>query len=236
MPDLHEKVSLPNGPVSLEASVHWRRSARARRVSLRIDAASGAVIVTLPPRTAQSAGRALLLNHAGWILDRLSRLPPPVLLADGGAIPLHGTPHRIRHRPGARGTAWIEQGELHVAGDPAFLPRRVTDFLRLEARRTLGAQAAKIAIEAGLVPRRIVVKDTRTRWGSCTADGTLMFCWRLVMAPPDIQHYVVAHEVAHLRHMDHGPAFWSLVRRLTPHRIAATAWLAAEGPGLQRVG
>lgn len=80
------------------------------------------------------------------------------------------------------------------------------------------------------------MKDTRTRWGSCTADGTLMFCWRLVMAPPHVQDYVAAHEVAHLRHMDHGRGFWALVARLTPNKPAAVHWLETQGPGLMRVG
>ena len=89
---------------------------------------------------------------------------------------------------------------------------------------------------ARLPLRRVVVKDTSSRWGSCTADGTVMFSWRLVMAPPEVQDYVVAHEVAHLRHMDHSRQFWALTAQLTPHRRAATAWLAAHGAGLMRVG
>ena len=95
--------------------------------------------------------------------------------------------------------------------------------------------AAKAA--AGSLPlRRVVIKDTRTRWGSCTADQTLMFCWRLVMAPPYVQDYVVAHEVAHLRHMNHGHGFWTLVAQLTPNRSLAMHWLDAHGPGLMRIG
>jgi hypothetical protein len=92
------------------------------------------------------------------------------------------------------------------------------------------------AAEASLVARRVIVKDTSSRWGSCTADGTLMFCWRLVMAPAEVQDYVVGHEVAHLRHMDHSRSFWALTAKLTPYRRAATAWLAVHGAGLMRVG
>lgn len=216
--------------------VEWRRSSRARRISLRIDPRSGSVVVTLPPRAGRAAGAALLASHSGWIADRLSRLPPPVALADGAMVPLDGVPHRIRHQPGARGGAWLAGNELHVAGTPEFLPRRVTDLLRAEAKRRLGDLAAATAQRAGLQPGRVVVKDTRSRWGSCTANGTLMFCWRLVMAPLAVQEYVVAHEVAHLRHMDHGRAFWALVGSLTPHRRMAEAWLDREGAGLQRVG
>ncbi len=226
-----ESVLLPHGPTP----VQWRRSARARRISLRIDPREGGVIVTLPARAAQAAGRALLMDHAGWVADRLARLPTPVDLQDGAEVKLDGAPLTIRHTPGSRG-ARLADGALLVGGAAEFLPRRVTDFLRAEAKRRLGAAALAKAAGAGLRARRVVVKDTRTRWGSCTADGTLMFSWRLIMAPPLVQDYVVAHEVAHLRHMDHSPRFWSLVAELTPHRAAAMRWLSTGAAGLMRVG
>lgn len=226
----HLAGMIPDSP-----DVEWRRSARARRISLRVDMRSGRVVLTLPPRAARAAGLAALQAHAGWIRERLDRLPAPVRLQDGALVPLGGVPHRIRHRPGLLGGV-IAGGELRVGGAPGSLPRRVMDFLRVEARRSLGAIAAAKAGLAGLHVRGVVVRDTRSRWGSCTAAGTLMFCWRLVMAPPSVQDYVVAHEVAHLRHMNHGAAFWALVDTLTPHRRMAEAWLLAEGARLQRVG
>ena len=226
-----ELLSLPHGPTR----VQWRRSARARRISLRIDARDGGVIVTLPSRAAQAAGRALLMDHADWVANRLALLPCHVAFVDGTAVPLDGRAIQIRHDPGGTGTR-LADGVLHVSGAPEFLARRVGDFLRAEARRRMGAAAAQKAAAAGLRVRRVIVKDTRTRWGSCTADGTLMFSWRLVMSPPWVQDYVVAHEVAHLRHMDHGDGFWSLVGALTPHRAAATRWLTAKGASLTRVG
>lgn len=226
-----ESVLLPHGPTP----VQWRRSARARRISLRIDPRAGGVVVTLPARAAVAAGRALLLAHAGWVAERIGRLPAAVLFVDGGAITVAGTPLRIRHVPGRRGTA-VAGGELLVGGAPEFLPRRVTDFLRAEARRRLGALAAEKAARAGLRVRRVVVKDTRSRWGSCTADGALMFSWRLLLAPPFVGDYVVGHEAAHLRHMNHGREFWALTDALTPHRAAATRWLEEHGSGLMRAG
>ena len=213
--------------------IQFRRSARARRLSLRIDPASASVIVTLPPRSTQAAGRALLQAHAGWVTARLARLPAALVLADGASIPLGGVPHVIRHGPG--GPTRIVDRDLLVSGAAEFLPRRVLDFLRAEAKRRLSALALSIATEAGLTPRRVVIRDTKSRWGSCTAEGTLMFCWRLVMAPPAVQHYVVAHEVAHLRHMNHSLAFWALVAELTPHRATADAWLDQHGAGLVRL-
>jgi predicted metal-dependent hydrolase len=214
----------------------WRRSDRARRVSLRIDARSGQVVVTLPKRAAKSAGMALLNANAAWIAARLAALPEAVRFEPGSSVTIDGIPHPIAHAPDQRGGAWIEGGVLHVAGAPEFIARRVADFLRGEARRRFAAQSLAKAREAGATPRRVTVKDTRSRWGSCSPDGVLMFCWRLIMAPPFVQDYVVAHEVAHLHHLNHGPGFWRLCESLSPHRSRAEAWLQREGAGLLRTG
>jgi predicted metal-dependent hydrolase len=228
----HELLALPGGP----ARVAWRRSSRARRVSLRIDPRNGAVVVTLPPRAGRPAGMALLMTHADWVADRLAALPEPVRFVDGSIVSLAGTDHRITHVPGGRGGAWLQDGAIHVAGDPEFLARRVLDFLRAEARRRLGALVAEKAALAGLRPKRVTVKDTSSRWGSCAPDGSLAFSWRLVMAPIFVQDYVAAHEVAHLRHMNHGKRFWTLVGKLTPHSATAIPWLRTEGSRLLRIG
>lgn len=227
-----ETLALPGG----SADVIWRRSDRARRISLRIDARSGAVVVTLPRRSSKRAGMALLMENGGWVASRLAALPSGVTFADGETVPLDGVPHLIRHRPEARGGAWADGAVLHVTGDERFLPRRVADFLRSEARRRLTALAWADAAAIGLKPRRILIKDTRSRWGSCAPDGSLAFSWRLVMAPPFVQRYVSAHEVAHLRHLNHGPAFWALVAQLCPGWESASDWLSREGISLMRIG
>jgi len=233
MDDLQpETLALPSGP----ARVEWRRSSRARRVSLRIDPAGGAVVVTLPNRASRKAGIALVMSHADWVSDRLAALPEAIAFTDGATVPICGVPHRIRHAPTARGAAFLLDQELHVTGAPEFLARRVGDFLRQEARRRLGALAVAKAGLIGMVPKRITMKDTTSRWGSCAPDKSLALSWRLLMAPPFVQDYVVAHEVAHLRHMNHGPTFWALVDELTPHTKAAIPWLRAEGSRLLRIG
>jgi predicted metal-dependent hydrolase len=145
-------------------------------------------------------------------------------------------PHPIRHVTEGRGGAWLADGALHVTGGQEFLARRVGDFLRAEARRRLSALVAQKAALADVPVARITIKDTRTRWGSCTADGALAFSWRLLMAPDFVQDYVAAHEVAHLRHMNHGSRFWALVDRLTPHTRQAIPWLQMHGASLLRVG
>jgi predicted metal-dependent hydrolase len=227
-----EMLQLPSGL----ARVTWRRSARARRVSLRIDPATTTVIVTLPARASRSAGMALLMSHSDWVTDRLAALPEAVAFKDGALVPLGGVLHRIRHVPHRRGGTYILDQELHVSGDVDFLERRVADFLRQEARRRLTALVAAKSTFIGVRPRRLTVRDTRSRWGSCAADKSLSLSWRLVMAPPFVQDYVVAHEVAHMRHMNHGRDFWALVDELTPHTKAAVPWLRVEGARLLRIG
>ena len=232
MPEvLSEIMSLPGGP----ARVEWRRSSRARRVSLRVNPADGAVIVTLPMRTGRQAGLSLLMDHADWVAQRIAALPQAVALSDGAEVDLHGIPHRIRHTGQSRGVVRVEGSEILVSGGAEFLPRRVTDFLRNEARTRLASLALQKAAMADVHPKRVVIKDTRSRWGSCAPDRTLSFCWRLIMAPDFVQDYVVGHEVAHLRHMNHGPRFWALVGTLTAHQDAAMAWLKETGPSLLRV-
>jgi predicted metal-dependent hydrolase len=218
------------------ARVQWRRSTRARLVSLRVDPRAGGIVITLPLRGSRKSGLDLLRAHEAWVASRLAELPDELPFAADALVPVDGVPHRIRPVPGGRGGAWIEGGEILVTGGPEFLRRRVSDCLKRLARRQLVALVADSTASAGLAARAVRIKDTRSRWGSCAPDGTLAFCWRLVMAPPHVQHYVVAHEVAHLRHMNHGAAFWALTDRLTPHRQAASAWLSANGPALLRIG
>jgi predicted metal-dependent hydrolase len=233
MDDLQpETLALPSGP----ARVEWRRSSRARRVSLRIDPTGGSVVVTLPARATRKAGMALLMGHADWVSDRLAALPEAVSFTDGATIPIGGIPHRIRHVPGIRGAAFLLDQELHVAGAAEFLSRRVRDFLRQEARRRLGALVAAKSGMIGVTPKRVTIKDTTSRWGSCAPDKSIALSWRLVMTPPFVQDYVVAHEVAHLRHMNHSQRFWAQVDELTPHTKAAIPWLRAEGTRLLRIG
>jgi predicted metal-dependent hydrolase len=233
MDDLQpETLALPSGP----ARVEWRRSSRARRVSLRIDPTGGSVVVTLPARATRKAGMALLMGHADWVSNRLAALPEAITFTDGASIPIAGVPHRIRHVANARGAAFLLDQELHVTGAPEFLSRRVRDFLRQEARRRLGALVAAKSALIGVTPKRLTIKDTTSRWGSCAPDKSLALSWRLVMTPPFVQDYVVAHEVAHLRHMNHSPRFWAQVDELTPHTKAAIPWLRAEGVRLLRIG
>jgi len=218
------------------AQVSFRRSGKARKISLRIDAAQGGIVITLPMRASRRAGISLLQTHEAWVAEKLAALPVALPFVPGGMVPVHGVAHEIVPVPNGRGGAWIEEQKILVTGEREFLARRVTDCLKRLARQRLTALAAEKGHLAGLTPKCVRVKDTRTRWGSCAPDGTLAFCWRLICAPEFVQDYVVGHEVAHLRHMNHGRNFWVLTETLTPHRAAASAWLGSNGQALLRIG
>jgi predicted metal-dependent hydrolase len=213
-----------------------RRHPRARRVSLRADARSGDIVLVLPRRAALNTALGFARSQAGWIRARLAQVPPPMPFADGATLEMMGAHLTIRHDPAVRGPAVRDGDILRVGGRPEFVARRVRDFLRGEALRLFAGLATDKALSIGRKIAALRVADTRSRWGSCARGGKLSFSWRLVLAPAHVVDYVVAHEVAHLAHHDHGPAFWLLVDRLTPHRAAAQPWLRRNGIRLLRAG
>lgn len=229
-----------------ELPVRLRRHPRARRLILRLEPDGEGVRVTLPPGVSEAAGLAFVREHAGWIARERARAHTRVPFADGATIPIRGEPHQIRHRPDARRGVWCAGDILHVSGDAAHIPRRVGDFLKREARAAIQPQAHALAARLDNRPKRITLRDTRSRWGSCSHQGGLNFSWRLILAPPPVLTYVVAHEVAHLRHMNHGPDFWHLTATLFAHATgqegadaalkAARDWLRRHGAGLTRYG
>lgn len=212
-----------------------KRSARARRLSLRIDPALGPVMI-LPERASLREAEKFAVQYRVWLAERVARLPGRVAFEPGAVVPLLGVDHPIVHEPSARRGVWTEDGEIRVSGQIEFVPRRVADFLRSEAKRVILPQAHDLAERIGRKPGRIGIKDTRSRWGSCSAKGDLAFSWRLVLAPVRVLTYVVAHEVAHLAELNHSPAFWSVVATLTPDHAHARAWLKSHGARLHRYG
>jgi predicted metal-dependent hydrolase len=212
--------------LDLDSPVSVRVSPRARRIGLRIDAAERRVELVLPRGIPASHGLRFLASKRGWIVARLAVLPQPVPFADGAIVPVLGAPHRIRREfDGGAAPVAIVGGEIRVRGDAMHLARRVRDYLRDMARRELGRRARRLAARIGHNVARVNVRDTKSRWGSCSGRGNLSFSWRLILAPEAVIDYVVAHEVAHLVEMNHGPRFWRLVESLSPGSAGARAWL-----------
>lgn len=221
--------------------VRLRRHRQARRYTLRIQAATREVVLTMPPRGSLKEAKAFAEKHGGWIAARLKRLPEAAPFAHGTEVPLRGMTHRIVHRGRVRGTVWTETDErgqrlICVAGDGPHLARRVGDFLHRQARHDLEAATKQYADRLDVAIKRISVRDQASRWGSCSTTGVLSFSWRLILAPPYVLNYLAAHEVAHLVEMNHSPRFWRLLKRLCPNMARAKLWLDVHGTDLHRYG
>jgi predicted metal-dependent hydrolase len=222
-----------------------KRVNQARRFTLRVRAATHDAVLTMPKGGSLRAARVFAERHAEWIGIRLDRLPQKIPLMAGSVIPLRGIDTPIIHRQALRAAAWLEttvssEGEtgqiLYVNGDPEQQSRRVLDFLRREAKRELEEAVQRHTATIGKAAKAITLRDTRSRWGSCTSRGSLNFSWRLILAPPDVLDYLAAHEVAHLVHMDHSAAYWAVAERLAPQLAGAEAWLKQHGASLHRYG
>ncbi len=220
--------------------VALKRLASSRRFTLRVRAATRDVVLTMPERSSTQSAREFAERHAAWIGVRLARLPKPVSFEPRSVMPLRGVDHRIVHCPSLRGVVWVDADEsgpmLCVSGDRAHVARRVADFLKKEARKDIERAVARHTKTLGLTARSVTLRDTTSRWGSCSSTGGLNFSWRLILAPTFVLDYLAAHEVAHFVHMNHSSAFWRVARRLFPETDKAEAWLKTRGASLHRYG
>ena len=217
-----------------------RINPRARRIIVKVNPSTGEVAVIAPSARAINGAIDFARNERAWIAERLARIPPAVPFAPGAVMPYRGVDHVIRWTGAARGTVAIDhdatQPTIRVAGGLEFLGRRLEDWYKRQARAQLTRKVEFYAGMLGVKVRRITIRDGASRWGSCSSSGSLSFSWRLVMAPPFVLDYVAAHEVAHLREMNHGPRFWRHVEGMIGDTTAAQAWLRQHGSGLHRYG
>ena len=222
--------------------IEVRRSPNARRLILRVRGATRDAVLTIPKRTSLADARSFAERQAAWVGARLRRLPETVIIEGGAIIPVRGVPTLLLACPDERGVVWLDPSRadgsavqaLCIAGEAAHLPRRTTDWLRRECRRDLERAVGAAAATLGRKMPPITLRDTATRWGSCTASGRLNFSWRLILAPPFVLDYLAAHEAAHLVHMNHSPKFWNLCRSLNADTDRAEAWLNTQGTSLHR--
>lgn len=210
MPD---QVMARGEPRALKVRVH----ARARRMTLRFDPRTGAGKMTVPRGTPPSAALTFLSQSAGWI----DRHAPDISSQKGSGhpelLPIDGNPHRIIPTGKIRGTVSRETEQLHVPGLPHRIMPRLQFFLKTQAEQRLTPQVLTFSEQLGKRPSAIRYRDPRSQWGSCSSNRTITLSWRVMMASPQAQTYLVAHEVAHLAQMNHSPAFWAVVEQLDPN-------------------
>lgn len=245
IPPRLRKPPAPPSPIRIEMRDGPREIAvvvrpAARRMILRIDRRTGGATLTLPRGVARFRAEQFVQSQAGWLEARLKALPPRVSFADGATVPVRGVMHRVRHAGSGRGATRLEAGPdgpvLIVHGTPDALPGRVLRFLKGEALADLTLASRRHATALGVTIGRISVKDTVSRWGSCSSRGDLAYSWRLILAPPFVLDYLAAHEVAHRLEMNHSARYWRHVRLLVPDFRVAEDWLNRHGPALHHYG
>ncbi len=201
------------------------RSARAKRTRIRIDRTNRRAVLVLSKRASERAGLAFAQSKADWIVRELNALPAPKVFADSFSFDFLGEPVVIRHSPKSRRGVWKTDGVIWVSGEAEFLPRRVADFLKREFQSYAQKKILELAAALQVKVSRITIRDTTSRWGSCTRDGHISLSWRLCFAPPSAADYVIAHEVSHLKQMNHSPAFWATVAMICPTYKKEESWL-----------
>ncbi len=218
--------------------VRFEVNPKARRLILRIDERTREAVAIAPSHRQLPEAAGFAADRLEWLAGRLSEMPAARPFTEGAIIPLRGKDcHLSLEGPGR--IARLHSGPpavLRAPGAPETFSQRVTRFLRREARKDLDSAVARHCAVLGADARKISVKDTRSRWGSCTSDGRLAFSWRLVCAPPDILDYVAAHECAHLLEMNHSEKFWAQVTNCVGDWRPARKWLRTNGPALQTLG
>ena len=213
-----------------EIDVLLRRSGRAKRLSLRVSQLDGRVTMTLPKWASVRQAQAFAEEKADWISNALARRVESVCILPGAELPVEGVSRRV-----VLGTARSAKLLTDTLVVPEGRPGPATAaLLKNLARDRLSECVARYADAIGRPYGRLTLRDTRSRWGSCSHEGNLMFSWRLILAPPEVLDYVAAHEVAHLERMDHSPAFWSVVRGLCPVYETPRVWLRRQGHALHR--
>jgi len=220
--------------------------ARARRVSLRLDASRREVIAVAPTKARLRDAAAFASERAGWIAERLDALPRPLAFAPGARLEVAGVPCRLeraamRIRPRLIPATADEPARLLASGEGEAFARAVERALRAEALLVLGERTAHYAGRMGQPMPEVAVTDAKARWGSCRPayagePAKVRYVWRLILAPPFVSDYVAAHECAHLAEANHGPRFWAIVKGLYGDPRRAKAWLRAHGPSLHAAG
>lgn len=228
-----EPLSLPGLAWPIELRVH----PRARGLRLRVDEGRQLLTLTMPPMTSRRRALEWAHRQAEWVDRQVARVEPAEPFAPGNRIPFKGRELLLHWDESLPRTAQLVCERLQAGGPESRFPARVEQFLRRQAHESLAVETADAARRAGVTVRAISVGDPKSRWGSCSSSGAIRYSWRLIMAPPHLLRWLVAHEVAHRRHMNHGPDFHALEAELYGGDVrAARAELRALGLRLKRIG
>lgn len=212
-------------------------SPRAQRMRLRVDPRTGGVLLTVPRRASHKKALEWAAGQRAWVEAALAGVPEAVTIGPQSVVPLYGLPHILDWSPDRLRTIRLEPGRLVAGGPLEGLEARALRWLKRHARDLLDTESRELAAKLGIEVTSVGVGDPKSRWGSCSSSRAIRYSWRLILAPEWVRRATVAHEVAHLVHMNHGPQFHALVEELlgTDPR-PARLWLRREGGTLHRIG
>ena len=209
------------------------KSPLAKRLTLRIDERKRQPVLTVPRYCSQTKALKFLDEHRDWIINMLARLPVISGFANGSIFSFFTKQYTVRHNPDQRGT-FFDRDYLKVGGKPEFLHRRVTDFLKEQTLKQLSERTVQKAKLLNCPVASVSVKDTKSRWGSCSTLKNINYNWRICFAPEYVIDYLVCHEVSHLKHPDHSADFWTTVKELCPNCEDGRHWLKVKGKDLYK--
>ncbi len=218
-----------------DIAVLVKPNVRARGLTLRYNLKKSCFVASVPKRISKKAIVEFLTEHHHWMQKQIDALPVTQSILEQGIVTIEGTPRRLVHEHGTGVKTTLTEDSLIISCRPERLPRALQRYLIQHAEKIISDLAYT---KAKLINKRIAkitLRDTTSRWGSCASDGSLSFSWRLIMAPMATIDYVVAHEVAHLQHFDHSPAFWAVCRDLSENYTGGKHWLKLNGAQLHLV-
>ena len=232
-------ICLPDGK---RIDIKVSDSIRANRFIMRVNQQTSEFCVSRPMWRSIDEARIFVERNVWWISEQLMKLPARVQFRHGSIVPILGKEYKISHSPKEFGNVWLKESlnnempELRVSGGSEHMARRVRDWLKKRAKDEVAYKAKKFSSLLNKEIKSVSVRDTRTRWGSCSSSGNLSFCWRLIFAPEKIVDYVCAHEAAHLVELNHSPRFWQTVHQLVGEWNSSKKWLKENGARLHRYG
>jgi hypothetical protein len=233
------KITLLTGKIfdlenEFDFPLHVLRNGKASRLTLRIDTRQHRAVLSVPTFCTFKQAREFVIAHRAWIEDHLLTLPPQIDFTDGEDLMLLGTMTRLSHCPDSLGAPRLDGQTLIVGGDAGFFHRRVKDYIKRAAQSEFERRSRLLAARLGVTLARVTIKDTKSRWGSCSTRHNINYSWRVALAPDFVIDYLMAHEVSHLRHPDHSAAFWQCVKDLDPDFEQGRNWLKNHGRELYR--
>lgn len=231
------KITLLTGKIfdissALGTDIKVVQSASSKRLTLRIDAQERMPVLSVPKYCSQRRAIAFVNENLDWIYESLQKLPPIKEFTDGENISLFGQNIILRHINQLRGGVYLENGILYVCGDSQFMHRRVKDYIKKQAAQKFLQLSTQFAQQLGYQIHSVCIKDTKSRWGSCSTLRNINYSWRIALAPSFVIEYLMAHEVAHLKHPDHSDEFWHCVAELYPRWQQGRDWLQKNGKSL----